>query len=67
MGQAGINVADGYAPLCEFIGLPIPDAPFPRVNEQATIRRNIWLLRLAGPVFAVIGLAGLAGLASWLV
>ena len=26
------NVKDGWAPLCQFLGLPIPDAPFPRVN-----------------------------------
>ena len=26
------NVKDGWAPLCQFLGLPIPDAPFPKVN-----------------------------------
>ena len=25
---------DGWEPLCEFLGLPVPDAPFPRVNDK---------------------------------
>ncbi|CAD0098650.1 unnamed protein product [Aureobasidium mustum] len=27
------NVKQGWAPLCEFLGKPIPDHPFPRVND----------------------------------
>mmetsp|Transcript_94589 Transcript_94589/g.276443 ORF Transcript_94589/g.276443 Transcript_94589/m.276443 type:complete len:267 (-) Transcript_94589:93-893(-) len=26
------NVKEGWGPLCEFLGLPVPEAPFPRVN-----------------------------------
>jgi len=29
------NMTDGWAPLCEFLGLPIPDEPFPHVDEFA--------------------------------
>lgn len=25
---------DGWAPLCDFLGVPVPDAPFPRVNSR---------------------------------
>jgi hypothetical protein len=25
--------ADGWEPLCEFLGVPVPHAPFPRVND----------------------------------
>jgi hypothetical protein len=25
--------ADGWGPICEFMGLPVPEAPFPRVND----------------------------------
>ncbi|EGX92680.1 efflux pump antibiotic resistance protein, putative [Cordyceps militaris CM01] len=28
---------DGWAPLCEFLGVKVPDKPFPRVNDQASI------------------------------
>lgn len=26
------NVAEGWAPLCEFLGVPTPDTPYPREN-----------------------------------
>lgn len=28
------DVAQGWAPLCEFLAAPVPDEPFPRVNAQ---------------------------------
>ena len=28
---------DGWAPLCEFLDVPVPDAPFPRVNSRDEI------------------------------
>ena len=28
---------DGWAPLCAFLGRPVPDIPFPRVNERAVM------------------------------
>ena len=35
------QVSDGWAPLCEFLGLPIPDAPFPRVNSTEDFQAMI--------------------------
>ncbi len=29
------DVAEGWAPLCRFLGVPIPATPFPRVNSTA--------------------------------
>lgn len=29
------TVEDGWNPLCEFLGKPIPDEPFPHVNAAA--------------------------------
>jgi Sulfotransferase domain len=29
------SVSDGWEPLCEFLGVPVPDQPFPRVNDSA--------------------------------
>ena len=42
------NVGEGWAPLCQFLGCPVPDEPFPQVNERAAFRRKRpWrLLRL---------------------
>ena len=32
------DVADGWAPLCGFLGVPVPDAPFPHRN----LRDDFW-------------------------
>ncbi|GAB7359299.1 hypothetical protein MBLNU230_g5951t2 [Neophaeotheca triangularis] len=29
------NVKEGWEPLCKFLGKPIPDKPFPRINDTA--------------------------------
>lgn len=29
------SVAEGWHPLCEFLEVPVPDEPFPRVNDTA--------------------------------
>ncbi|WP_113702720.1 sulfotransferase family protein [Nonomuraea lactucae] len=34
------DVREGWAPLCGFLGLPVPDEPFPQVNERAAFRRK---------------------------
>ena len=28
------HVADGWEPLCEFLGVPVPDTPFPNTNPK---------------------------------
>ena len=28
------QVKDGWGPLCEFLGVPVPDEPFPRTNDR---------------------------------
>ncbi|MCG8588236.1 MAG: sulfotransferase family protein [Proteobacteria bacterium] len=30
---------DGWEPLCRFLGVPVPDGPFPHLNEAASMRR----------------------------
>lgn len=35
------DVAEGWAPLCEFLGVEIPDAPFPRTNSAEEFRGRI--------------------------
>ena len=32
------EVAQGWEPLCAFLDVPVPDTPFPRVNDQAMFR-----------------------------
>ena len=42
------DVADGWEPLCAFLGCPVPESrPFPRLNDRALFRRLITTLRVA--------------------
>ena len=58
------DVRQGWAPLCEFLDVGVPDRPFPYLNEaQAMRRRLLGLLALsaAAPVLAVVmGIAAMA-------
>ena len=56
------EVKEGYAPLCQFLGVPEPDEPFPRVNDTAEIKRKIkyasigaWTVIVILPLLLVIG------------
>ncbi len=42
-----ITAGDGWEPLCGFLGMPVPDAPFPRVNSKADPMRRRSLLERA--------------------
>jgi hypothetical protein len=35
------HVSDGWAPLCEFLGVPVPDGPTPRVNDRESFPRTV--------------------------
>ena len=54
----------GWEPLCAFLGVPVPDEPFPHVNDKAVFQRRIqgmalvsWLILLA-PVVAALSALG---------
>ncbi|MDR7273693.1 sulfotransferase family protein [Catenuloplanes atrovinosus] len=54
------EVADGWKPLCDFLGTTAPDEPFPHVNERAefariagTQQRKVVVPALAGVVTAL--------------
>jgi hypothetical protein len=35
------SVADGWEPLCEFLELPVPDTPFPHLNDSKEFSKRI--------------------------
>ena len=39
------DVREGWAPLCRFLGVPVPDEPFPRLNDTATTQAMIRMMR----------------------
>jgi hypothetical protein len=39
------DVREGWAPLCAFLGRPVPDEPFPQVNDRVAFhRKRHWIL-----------------------
>ncbi len=42
------NIKDGWKPLCEFLGRPIPDIPFPRTNQRDEFNRKMDKLLVEG-------------------
>jgi hypothetical protein len=49
------SAKEGWDPLSKFLGLPIPENDYPRVNDTASIKkmvRNVWILN--GVVFYVL-------------
>lgn len=35
------SVAEGWVPLCRFLGLPVPATPFPNVNDRTEVKKII--------------------------
>ena len=55
------DVREGWAPLCDFFGVEVPDEPFPRLNEAREMRRRlIGLVALSAAAPALVVLTGLA-------
>jgi len=40
------SVQDGWVPLCDFLGVPVPSGAFPHVNDSASMRRLGMILQL---------------------
>jgi len=61
------NVEDGWAPLCNFLGIPVPEVKaFPHINERKSFQRVIRLLKVLNwlvPLLLII-LASLAILSA---
>ncbi|KAL8847471.1 MAG: hypothetical protein Q9221_007497 [Calogaya cf. arnoldii] len=62
------KLEDGWEPLCAFLGRPIPDIDFPRVNESEALGEKIRLIAVRGikntirayamTIFSVIAVSG---------
>jgi hypothetical protein len=56
----------GWQPLCDFLGVAVPDIEFPRVNETADMKRLIRLARWVIRIVFLLGSAAIAGLLWWI-
>lgn len=48
------NVKDGWQPLCQFLGVPVPDIPFPRVNDRQEFKDRVSKMKLANTVLEAV-------------
>jgi len=53
------DVRDGWKPLCDFLEVPIPDRPFPHINDRKFTQRGYRLARIA-PILIILALGLLA-------
>ncbi len=42
------TASDGWEPICERLGVPVPEAPFPKVNSTAEFREMLGMPALEG-------------------
>lgn len=56
------SVTKGWEPLCKFLGKPVPDVPFPRMNDSLVMGplATSMLLDIMRPFFPEEEQAGLA-------
>jgi hypothetical protein len=58
------DVRGGWGPLCDFLGVEVPDKPFPHLNETRKMRRRLMgLVALAAAVPALAVVVGIAAVA----
>ncbi len=41
------SVKEGWGPLCQFLNVPVPNTPFPRVNDRKSMQRQLRLAHFA--------------------
>lgn len=54
------EVSQGWGPLCSFLGKPIPEAPFPHVNDTAEFRGTIRNIKIGFGIFHSLLAAAIA-------
>lgn len=57
---------EGWEPLCAFLGVPVPDVPYPRVNDTAVFRRRVMAITLVSWILFLMPFALALSLAAWL-
>jgi hypothetical protein len=54
------DVREGWGPLCDFLDVPVPGVPFPRVNDSAQMQRNYLFLQVYGAAMWILYAGALA-------
>jgi Sulfotransferase domain len=55
-----MDLSDGWEPLCKFLGMPVPNEPFPRANDAkaADDYATRLLLKVFGVWFGIFSAVG---------
>lgn len=56
------KVSEGWQPLCDFLGVPLPDHDFPRVNERKKVKRVMMVIK--GFAYLIVLVAALSLVAA---
>jgi hypothetical protein len=59
------DVKEGWGPLCAFLGVPVPDEPFPRVNDALTFQRRTRAVQAISWVVLLAPVAVAAAMLGW--
>lgn len=55
------EVQQGWQPLCDFLGVPVPASPFPNVNDAEAMKQRMRTVRYGLRALYAVLLAGVAG------
>jgi hypothetical protein len=58
------DARDGWEPLCAFLGVPVPEGPYPHVNEAARMKRAAKALEVLRWLPLIV-LAGVVAAVAW--
>ena len=55
-----MDLNDGWGPLCQFLNVPVPDEPFPRVNDAKAADKYATkvILKALGVWLGIFSVAG---------
>jgi hypothetical protein len=56
------KASEGWEPLCRFLGVPVPNGPFPNVNDRTQIKKIIAGLAVGAYVVIALGICVLGAL-----
>ncbi len=59
------NIAEGWGPLCAFLDVPVPDEPFPHLNDSKSLQRRFTGIRWGTRLAPVALLGAVVALAGW--
>jgi hypothetical protein len=57
---------DGWEPLCKFLGVPVPNEPFPRVNDTAEFKKRVVMATVLSWVILLVCVSAVLSLISFL-